>query len=123
MKKILLVEDDPFLSLLLKNRLSKEGYEVTHAHDGEEALDLLGMNTFDLILLDIILPKKNGFETLEAIRQSPIFSSARVIILSNLGQESDLSRGKSLGVLDYWIKAENPIDTLMAKIRAALSIQ
>ncbi|MBM3281287.1 MAG: response regulator [Candidatus Harrisonbacteria bacterium] len=120
MKKILLVEDDPFLSLLLKNRLAKESYEVMHAHDGEEALELLGMNSFDLILLDIILPKKNGFETLEAIRQSPIFSSVRVIILSNLGQESDLARGKSLGIIDYWIKTENSIDTLMAKIRNIL---
>ena len=119
MSKILLVEDDQFLSSLLKTRLEKEKFEVTLAHDGSEALRVLKTFKPDLILLDIILPGKSGFDLLEEIKSDPQLhdkKSIPVIIISNLGQESDIERGKELGVIDYFVKARISIDELVRKI-------
>lgn len=121
MAKILLVEDDPFLSSLLKTRLDKEKFEVTLAHDGPEALEAIKNTKPDLILLDIILPGKSGFDVLEEMRADPQLKDKQdipVIIISNLGQESDIERGKELGVVDYYVKARVSIDDLVAKARS-----
>jgi DNA-binding response OmpR family regulator len=123
MAKILLVEDDQFLSSLLRNRLEKEKFEVRLAHDGNEALAALRESKPDLILLDIILPGKSGFEVLEEMRADPQLkdrTSVPVIIISNLGQESDVERGRELGAVDYFVKAKISIDDLVGKVSAAL---
>jgi len=119
MNKVLLVEDDPFLSSLLKNRLQKEGLEVNLAKDGEEALNSLKSAKPDLILLDLILPKKSGFEVMEEIRNDPQMQSQEVpiIIISNLGQPEDISRGQALGAIEYFVKAKTSIDELVQKIK------
>jgi DNA-binding response OmpR family regulator len=88
MKTILLVEDDKFLSSLLKNRLEKEGIMVVYAADGEAALNALKLQKVDLVLLDVILPKKNGFEVLEEIQNDPSLRESPVIIISNLGRKA-----------------------------------
>ncbi len=123
MSKILLVEDDPFLSSLLKNRLQKEGLEVALAKDGEEALNSLKSGKPDLILLDLILPKKSGFEVMEEIRNDPQMQSqdVQIIIISNLGQPEDISRGQELGAIEYFIKAKTSIDELVEKIKGFLA--
>ena len=116
---ILLVEDDPFLSSILQLKLDKENFKTIRAADGEEALNLLteqGVKP-DAILLDLILPKKNGFEVLESIRQDPILEKLPVIIISNLGQPSDIERGKALGVIDYFVKARLSVDDLVNRIK------
>jgi len=120
MKTILLVEDDKFLSNLLKNRLEKENFNVIHAVDGEEAVNILRTSPSkpDLVLLDIILPKKNGFEVLEEVKQDLEFKALPIIIISNLGQDDDLSRGKELGATEYFIKAQTSIDDLISKIKS-----
>ncbi|MEK7149903.1 MAG: response regulator [Patescibacteria group bacterium] len=117
--KILLIEDDPFLSLLLKNRLIKEGLEVINAKDGEEAVEFLKGDKVDLALLDIILPKKSGFEVLEEIRNDPQIqnSAIPIFIISNLGQPEDVSKGYKLGAIEYFIKAKTSIDDLVQKIK------
>lgn len=115
-KKLLLVEDDPFLSSLLKIRLAKEGFEIVYAADGEEALELVRKEKPDLVLLDLILPKKSGFEVLETLRDDPRFVKLPVMIVSNLGQESDIARGKELGAVAYFIKAKTSIDVLAKEI-------
>jgi len=122
-RKILLVEDDPFLSSLLKNRLQKEGLEVMLVKDGEEALNFLKATKPDLILLDLILPKKSGFEVMEEIRSNPELQANEVpiIIISNLGQPEDVSRGQELGANDYFIKAKTSIDELVQKIMGFLA--
>ena len=117
MKNILLIEDDKFLSSLLKNRLEKEGLSVTHAGDGEEALNILHQTKPDLALLDIILPKKNGFEVLEEIQNNPLIKDMPVMIISNLGQDADVIRGKDLGAIEYYVKAETSIDDLVMKVK------
>lgn len=116
-KTVLVVEDDVFLSQLLRNRLSKEGINVIGARDGEEALKILRSEKPDLILLDLILPKKSGFEVLEEIQSDPLLERAPTIIISNLGQDSDVARGKTLGAIEYFVKAQTSIDDLIVKIK------
>lgn len=119
MSKILLVEDDSFLSSLLKNRLEKKGLEVVLAKDGEEALGLLKTIKPSLILLDIILPKKNGFEVMEEIRSNQQMEPEKtpIIIISNLGQPEDIQKGLELGAIEYFIKAKISIDELVDKVK------
>lgn len=118
---ILLVEDDPFLSALLKTRLQNEGFAVARAMDGEQAVQALKTSKPSLILLDLILPKKSGFEVMEMIQSDPELAKAPIIIISNLGQESDVQRGKELGAIEYFVKAKTSIDDLVEKIRQFLA--
>lgn len=117
---ILIVEDDTFLLSLLSAKLKKENFEIVQALDGVEALEKLKTIRPDLILLDLILPRKNGFEVLQEISQDPQLQNLPVIIISNLGQESDIARGKALGVLEYYVKARLSIDELVTKIKEFL---
>ncbi len=98
-KKILLVEDEPMLSNLLRQRLEKEGFQITLAHDGSEAIKILKQYKPDLILLDIILPKLSGFEVMEMMKSDPTLQSAPVVVVSNLGQAEDVERGQNLGAV------------------------
>jgi len=116
-RKILLTEDELFLSSLLQMKLEQEGFQVQRAKDGEEAMQILETFIPDLMLLDLILPKKNGFEVLESLRQDPRFSKIPVIIISMLGQDTDIARGKSLGVIDYIVKARLSVDELVNKVK------
>ncbi|KKQ23021.1 hypothetical protein A2999_02340 [Candidatus Wolfebacteria bacterium RIFCSPLOWO2_01_FULL_38_11] len=119
MKKILLVEDDPFLFSLLKNRLQKEGFEIVLAKDGEEALNYLANSNPDLILLDLILPKKTGFEVMEELRSNPQYQRIKspIIVVSNLGQQEDITKSKQLGAMEYYVKAKISIDELVENIK------
>ncbi len=116
-KKILLVEDEPMLSNLLKGRLEKDGFQVTQAKDGAEALVDLKTNKYDLVLLDIILPKMSGFEVMETMKTNPNFQEVPVVIVSNLGQESDVQKGQMLGAVGYFVKAQLSIEELVSKIK------
>lgn len=117
-KSVLVVEDDVFLSGLLVSRLEQAGLSVQKAMTGEEALNILRSGTVpSLILLDIILPEKSGFEVLEEIQADPNLQKAPVIITSNLGQENDVRRGRELGVVHYFVKAQTPIEELVAKVK------
>jgi DNA-binding response OmpR family regulator len=116
-KTILLVEDDVFLRNLLLTRFGREGFRVEPAVDGIEAIEKMRSVQPGLVLLDLILPRKNGFEVLQEIADDPQLAKIPVIILSNLGQDSDVARGKSLGAIDYYVKARLSIDELIAKIK------
>ncbi len=118
MSKILLVEDDLFLSSLLANRLKKENFEVVPVKDGNDAIKSLGESRPDVMLLDIILPGKSGFEILEFMKSQPKLEGLPVIVISNLGQENDIERAKSLGAIDYFIKARTSIDDLVKKVKS-----
>ena len=115
-KTVLLVEDEKFLSNLLKARLEALGVKVIQVFDGSEAIKLLADLKPDLILMDIILPKISGFEIMEMINADPTLHNAPVIIISNLGQDSDIQKGKALGAVEYFIKAKVSIDELVKKI-------
>ncbi len=109
-KKILLVEDDNFLSTILGNRLKKEGFAVLQASNGEEALSILKTEQPSLIILDLILPKKSGFDVLETISADPQLNRIPVVVFSNLGQDSDIEKIKALGALEYRIKVRTSVD-------------
>ena len=120
MAKVLLIEDDIFLSSLLKNRLQKEGIEVLLAKDGKEALTTLKSTKPDLILLDLILPEKSGFEVMENMRSDPQFQGAPIIVVSNLGQPEDITKSQELGAVEYFVKAQTSIDDLVDRIKGFL---
>jgi CheY-like chemotaxis protein len=119
MKTVLLVEDEPLLGNLLRRRLEKEGFTITLARDGQEALDALKKGEFDLMLLDIILPRISGFELLEIINVDPQLSGKKVpvVVISNLGQESDIEKAKTLGVIGYFVKAQLSFEDLVKQIK------
>ncbi len=121
MAKILLVEDDIFLSSLLGNRLKKEGFEVLNVKSGSEVVKALKSFVPDLVLLDLILPGKSGFEVMEDIKADPQAPKVPVVIISNLGQDTDLARGKELGAADYVIKARTTIDDMVKKVKDFLA--
>lgn len=118
--KILVVEDETFLVKIYAVKLKKEGFDVTIANDGEEAVKLAADVKPDLILLDLILPKMNGFEALERMRASATNKETPVIVLSNLGQEEDIKRAETLGADGYLVKANFSIQDIVAKIKDTL---
>ena len=121
-KKVLVAEDDPSLSQILSSRLTRAGIEVVKAKDGEEALRVIRETKPDLILLDLILPGKyDGFEVLQKMREDPTLDSRSVVIISNLGQESDMERVKQLGAVEYFVKAKTSIDDLVNRIKTLLN--
>jgi DNA-binding response OmpR family regulator len=122
-KKILIAEDDKFLHKILQTKLRKEGFEIISAFDGEQAVNKLKETLPDLILLDIVMPKKNGFEVLEEMKIMPTVAKTPVIILSNLGQDSDIAKAKEFGIKDYMVKANFSINEVIAKIKSKLGIK
>jgi len=120
-KTILIVEDETLLGNLLKQRLEHEGFNVIWCKDGEEAVSTLRTTKPDLILLDLILPKISGFELLETMQADPQLERAPVIITSNLGQDSDVARGQSLGAIEYFVKAKVSIEELVDHIKSMIA--
>lgn len=118
--RVLVVEDETFLVKIYAVKLKKEGYEVSIASDGEQAVAMARDLKPDLILLDLILPKMNGFDALEAMRASQENKHTPVIILSNLGQEEDMKRARAFGVDAYLVKANHSIQEIVDKIRETL---
>lgn len=119
-KKILIIEDDAFLGKVLNEKLLKADYDVLLVGDGGEGLRQISIQKPDLILLDIMLPTKNGYEILEAKRQDPTIAAIPVIIVSNSGQPVEISRALALGVDDYLVKAELDPDEVLEKVQLKL---
>jgi len=115
-KKVIIIEDDRFLSSLIKARLEKDGYVVIQAFDGNEAVSLLKKEVPDLIILDLIMPKVTGFEVLEEVSMMPEVSKTPVVILSNLAQDSDIEKAKRLGAAEYFVKVRVSIDDLIKTV-------
>lgn len=117
-KEILLIEDEEIITGLLQRKLSQEGYKITVAEDGEKGLEILrgGMKP-DLILLDIIMPRKGGFEVMEEIQQDKKLKGIPIIIISNSGQPVELNKAKEMGARDWLIKTEFDPQELLIKIK------
>lgn len=116
-KKIMVVEDDRFLSSLVKARLEKDGFTVVQAFDGEEAIQMIKTERPNLVILDLIMPKVTGFEVLQTISITPGFEHTPVVILSNLAQDSDIEKARQLGAREYFVKVKISIDDLIGKIK------
>ena len=115
--KILIIEDDQFLVTLLGTKLEKEGFDVSIAMDGEEGFDKAKEEKPQFILLDLILPKLNGFSVLEKIRKDSDLKQTPVVLLTNLGEKSDVEKGINLGADGYLVKADYTPDEIIQKIK------
>lgn len=126
MKTILLVEDDQFLRELMYDAIiqtmGKDNITVEAAETGNKAVAKLNelKDKLNLILLDIVLPDKNGFEILEYLQQDQTLHAIPVIVLSNLGQPEEIAKAKALGARDFMIKAQSETAEIMAKVKAYL---
>lgn len=116
-KTILLVEDDEFLAELYATKLDLEGFEVLLAGDGEKGLKLATDKKPALVLLDIILPKMDGFEVLKKLKAQAVTKDIPVILLTNLSQKDEVSKGLTSGAADYLIKAHFMPSEVVKKIK------
>ena len=123
--RVLIVEDDQFLRDLLTTKLEKENFDVVSAIDGPGGIEKIISEKADVVLLDIILPEIDGFEILKRIRSNAQIeiASVPIILLSNLGQEADVEKGRILGADDYLIKSNFTIDEIIEKIRHIISLR
>lgn len=120
-KKILLVEDEDFIRELYTRQLTKAGFLVKSAVDGQSGLDILKNETFDLLLLDIMLPGINGLQLLREFKTNNPNSPMITILLTNLGQEAVIKEGFELGAQAYLIKASYTPDQVVTEVKNALS--
>lgn len=121
MKKILIIEDDPFLSEMYAAKLSQENFQAELAVDGKEGLKKIQSCKPDLILLDIVLPKMDGFEILKKLKQDPKLKKIPVVLLTNLGQKNEVEKGLALGADEYIIKAHFTPTAVVAKVKEILA--
>lgn len=120
-KRILLVEDDRFQRKAAEAALRQHGFDVQVAVDGEEALGILTEGSRpDLVLLDLIMPKVSGFKVLRHLREDPTTARVPVIVLSNLGQRSDVDQAMAAGATSYLVKAKVTLKELVCQVTAAL---
>lgn len=118
-KKVLIVDDEENIVISMEFLIRQAGYELQIARNGEEALDKVGSFGPDLILLDVMMPKINGFEVCRRIRENPTWQAIKIIMLTAKGREVEVTKGLALGVNSYVIK---PFSTkeLMAEVKRIL---
>ena len=121
MPKILLVEDDQLLVRLYSKKLTKEGFDVVVATDGSEGMVKAQNDPPDLILLDLMMPKTNGLEMLEALGASPQLKEIPVVVLTNVSSDSDEQKARSMGAVDYLVKANNSPGTVVDRVKELLA--
>ncbi|MGH7203386.1 MAG: response regulator transcription factor [Candidatus Levyibacteriota bacterium] len=119
--KILIVEDDKFFREFYSSKLSEQKVEIETASDGEEALEKLKTYVPDVMLLDIIMPKMDGFEVLKQMGELGLITKIPVIVFSTLGQEQDVEKARLLGAKGYVNKSFFDFDKLYARIQALAS--
>ena len=118
---ILLVDDDPLIIRMYQKGLIRDGFEVKTAFNGEEALAIIKESKPDLILLDIMMPKKNGVETLQVLKEDPRYKDIPVFVLTNIGDNpEDIKKVKELGAKDYFVKVDVSAKELVRRIKEEL---
>ena len=120
MPKILIAEDDKALASVLCLKLVKSGYEVKLVGDGQEALNCVVEFKPDLIILDLVMPVKNGWDTLAELRENSDFANTPILVASNLGQVEDITKARKMGATDYVVKSDIKLEDLISKIKTLL---
>ncbi|MAG28738.1 response regulator [bacterium] len=115
---ILLIEDEEMLGSMYKTKFEKEGFAIETAIDGEAGLEKVKTGKFDVVLIDIIMPKLDGFAVLKQLRAMDQYKDIPILILTNLSQEEDMSKGKTLGATDYLVKANFTPTQVLEKIQS-----
>lgn len=121
-KKILVIEDDSIMQKALQEYLLEEGFEVACAVDGEIGARMAKSEKPDLVLLDIILPKKDGYQVLAEIKNDEATKGIPVLLLTNLGSMEDIQKALQMGATNYLVKADYKLEEVSAKIREILKI-
>ncbi|HAV11102.1 MAG TPA: response regulator [Candidatus Moranbacteria bacterium] len=121
-KKLLIVEDEPVLNKALQDFMTAEGFEVVTAIDGEEGIRKAQSEMPDLILLDIILPKKDGYEVIREIKADEKTKNIPIILLTNLGSINDVEKALELGATTYLVKADYKLEEVTQKIKSVLGM-
>lgn len=121
--RLLLIEDDVFFRRFYVEKLKEKGFEVDEADDGVQGLEKIRTFKPDLIVLDIILPKMDGFEVLKALQDDSILKRIPVLVFSTLGQEADIEKAKKMGAADYVNKSLFDFNELLAKINTLTTKQ
>lgn len=117
MNHILIVEDEDFLARALKDNLEAESFRVDIAKNGEEAMERLKKDRPTLILLDLLMPKRDGFQVLEEVKKNPEWKLIPIIVLSNLGGDAEIKRALDMGADDYFVKSQHPIEEVVEKVK------
>jgi DNA-binding response OmpR family regulator len=117
-QKILLAEDEVALAQILSQKLTEAGFDVKIVYDGAEALKAMNQKTFDLLLLDLIMPRIDGFQVLEQMRKEKIKTS--VIVMSNLSQTESETKALTLGAKDFIVKSDLSLDTIIKRVASFL---
>ena len=120
MAKIIIVEDDPFLLSILAEKFKEADFDIETAIDGEDGLNKIKSSNFDLVLLDMVLPKIDGFKILEELRDGNQAKKTPVIVLSNLYDKNSIDKAILLGAKDYIVKAYNTPEEIVFKIKSFL---
>ncbi len=121
MSRIVIIEDEALIRDLLEMKLKEEGFEVLSAEDGEKGLELIEKERPDLIILDIVMPKKTGFEVLEEMKKKGL-SDIPVIVISNSGQPVELSEAQKMGASDWLIKTEFDPQEVLEKVKKYIRV-
>ncbi len=115
--KILIAEDDPFLAKVYRLSFEESGYDVCFATNGEEAIACATKDAPDVILLDILMPKMDGFDVLAKLKDMTGLKDTPVIVLSNLGQDSDIKKAEDLGAVKYMVKGSVDIEDVIEEVK------
>ena len=117
--KILIADDEPNILISLEYLMKREGFDVRVARDGQEALDAVAADCPDLLLLDVMMPRKSGFDVCQALRADERYSALRILMLTAKGRDTDLAKGLALGADGYMTK---PFSTreLVERVKAML---
>lgn len=119
-KKILVIEDDEHVSKVYAMKFAKEGYDTVFVTNGEVAVEKITTEKPNLIILDLMIPRKDGFAILEEIKKIPDVSSIPVIVLSNLGQQTDKDRAIGLGANEYMVKVNFSMQEVVDRAKSYL---
>ncbi|NMB48106.1 response regulator [Candidatus Kuenenbacteria bacterium] len=117
--KILIVDDEKPIATALCIKLKKEGFFAEVVSNGAEALEKIAHERYDLIFLDLMMPKVSGFEVLETLQAKK--NKIPVIVSSNLSQPEDMSKAKALGAVDYFVKSDTTLGAAIAKVKIFLN--
>lgn len=120
-KRILIVDDEPNIVISLEFLMKREGFEVAIARDGEEALNRVEQHLPDLILLDVMMPKKSGFEVCQQLRANPAHAELKIIMLTAKGRDTEVTKGLDLGADAYMTKPFSTKD-LVAQVKSLLGL-
>ena len=120
MNHVLIAEDEEFLVRAIKDNLESEDCTADVARDGEEAIEHIKKSRPDVILLDLLMPKYDGFHVLEQLKKNPDWSLIPVIVLSNLGGDTEIKRALDMGANDYFVKSQHPIEEVVEKVKEYL---